>query len=506
MNGIFHYAATILTADYGFVPLWRDTAVASADTTITGLIGFEANSVDIPANKLAGVLAGHTINIDGSYADDNGQNYAGNGDLNWGIVAHREQVSHGVTVSFGTMDWITALSNDHLGPQSPANVNCRQATVNLLQDLGVSAKTLSVGLTSPTPVPLNYYGVGDVSLPEVTTLYPAFDYFTDYQDAWVTATAYLPGDVVLHRLRTFVCNVGHTADAAREPGVGASWEASWTEINPVLRPPLPATIDVSATSLSFSSLPDVAPSPQTITLSNTGELDLNWTVSDNAAWLTVTPVSGTNGAVLTVSCAAQSVENTYNGVITISAPGATNTPVTINVSYQVAATTAQNLYPTNPTPEIVTGGQDNTNYTFGCTFVAAVNGQVTGVKFYRPPGDTLPCSIGLYNESNQAAVAPLLASKTGIDTSAGGWITAFFDTPVQFTAGVNAYVACFNMGSNTGYGRMLNLFATSLVVDDLTAPGDTFKNNLFIAGATLAPPNQDFNQNGYCVSPIFEPD
>jgi hypothetical protein len=209
---------------------------------------------------------------------------------------------------------------------------------------------------------------------------------------------------------------------------------------------------------------------------------------------------------LTVSCAAQSVENTYNGVITISAPGATNTPVTINVAYQVATITAQNLYPANPTPEIVTAGQDPARYTFGCTFVAAVNGQVTGVKFYRPPGDTGPCSIGLYNESSQQAVAPLLASKTGIDTSAGGWIEALFDTPVQFTAGVNSYVACFNMGTNQGYGRMSNLFATSLVVDDLTAPGVAFQNNLFIDGTTLAPPSLSFNQNGYCVSPIFEPD
>src|SRR4029077_3947495 len=60
---------------------------------------------------------------------------------------------------------------------------------------------------------------------------------------------------------------------------------------------LPA-IGASPTSISFAVTQGVTPATQTLSISNTGGGTLSWTASDNAAWLSLSPSSGTgNGAV-----------------------------------------------------------------------------------------------------------------------------------------------------------------------------------------------------------------
>jgi len=98
-----------------------------------------------------------------------------------------------------------------------------------------------------------------------------------------------------------------------------------------------ASIVLSSNSLVFNSEPDVAPDSQTVTVTNPGSVPLDFTVSDNASWLSVTPTSGTDGQVLTVSCLAEELEDTYTGTITITDPNASNSPQTVSVTYNVAA-------------------------------------------------------------------------------------------------------------------------------------------------------------------------
>jgi hypothetical protein len=45
--------------------------------------------------------------------------------------------------------------------------------------------------------------------------------------AWVTATDYLVGDLVMNGVVYYYCKVAHESSAADEPGTGASWNASW---------------------------------------------------------------------------------------------------------------------------------------------------------------------------------------------------------------------------------------------------------------------------------------
>jgi hypothetical protein len=103
------------------------------------------------------------------------------------------------------------------------------------------------------------------------------------------------------------------------------------------------TIGVSPTSLSFTATVGGAnPSTQSLSITNTGGGTLNWTASDNATWLSVSPASGTAPSTATVSANISGLAaGTYNGSITISATGATNTPVTVPVTLTVNSVSAE---------------------------------------------------------------------------------------------------------------------------------------------------------------------
>jgi uncharacterized repeat protein (TIGR02543 family) len=75
---------------------------------------------------------------------------------------------------------------------------------------------------------------------------------------------------------------------------------------------------------------------QSILINNTGGGTLHWTVSRDADWITCTPLSGTDAGIVAVSVNPASLpKGTYTGTITIQAPGAANSPVTIPVTLQI---------------------------------------------------------------------------------------------------------------------------------------------------------------------------
>lgn len=80
-------------------------------------------------------------------------------------------------------------------------------------------------------------------------------------------------------------------------------------------------------------------SGDTFTLSNTGGSVLNYTITDNASWLSASPSSGAVASVpvniaINYSTAGLAT-GPYTGVMTITAPGATNTPRTVTVNLTV---------------------------------------------------------------------------------------------------------------------------------------------------------------------------
>lgn len=101
--------------------------------------------------------------------------------------------------------------------------------------------------------------------------------------------------------------------------------------------PVPPSIGVSPTSLSFTVQQGSGnPAAQTLTISNTGGGTMSWNTNDNAAWLTLSPASGTNSGAIAVNAATGSLAvGTYSAAITLTAPGSKN--VSVPVTFTVTA-------------------------------------------------------------------------------------------------------------------------------------------------------------------------
>ncbi len=156
MNGVLDLNAQIDASVVGTHPFWRATTVAQGtDLTLVGVVGFEADSVlaTQAQNRLA---ASTTLAINGRYADNNGENYDGNGDLAWGIVFQRWP-SGALVAGFGTCQWAWALDSTHDRAGGAVSVAAQQATINLLRDLGATPSTLMAGLTAQPQVPTSSY-------------------------------------------------------------------------------------------------------------------------------------------------------------------------------------------------------------------------------------------------------------------------------------------------------------------------------------------------------------
>jgi len=97
------------------------------------------------------------------------------------------------------------------------------------------------------------------------------------------------------------------------------------------------TIAYSPSSLSFTATQGGSnPSSQTLGIRNSGSGTLNWSLSDNGTWLTLTPIGGTStgeadDVMVSVNISGMSAGN-HSATITISAAGATNTPQTVPVN------------------------------------------------------------------------------------------------------------------------------------------------------------------------------
>jgi hypothetical protein len=88
------------------------------------------------------------------------------------------------------------------------------------------------------------------------------------------------------------------------------------------------------------------------------------------------------------------------------------------------------------TPQTVTVN-DSGNVELGVKFTADVDGQVTGVRFYKGPDNT-----GTHHGTLWSAGGALLATATFTGESSTGWQTVTFSSPVSITAGTT-YVASY---------------------------------------------------------------
>lgn len=126
--------------------------------------------------------------------------------------------------------------------------------------------------------------------------------------------------------------------------------------------PVTPAIGASPTSLSFSAQAGVNPTAQTLTISNSGGGTLAWSASDNAAWLALSPASGTGNSSVTLTVTTATLTaGSYSGLITLTATGATT--VTVPVALTVTAAPVPPAIGASPISLSFTAQQGSANPT-----------------------------------------------------------------------------------------------------------------------------------------------
>jgi hypothetical protein len=103
--------------------------------------------------------------------------------------------------------------------------------------------------------------------------------------------------------------------------------------------PVPV-LDVTPSSLAFTTPRGESPGSKTITVRNAGDGTMSWNAGEDGAWLSLTPTSGSLGAgesaTVTASVASGGLDaGGYAATVTITAPGATASPKTLAVTLTV---------------------------------------------------------------------------------------------------------------------------------------------------------------------------
>ena len=102
-------------------------------------------------------------------------------------------------------------------------------------------------------------------------------------------------------------------------------------------------LSLSPTSLAFTAVQGGSnPAPANVSVTNTGGGTLSFTVTSDAAWLVVSPTGGTAPATLQVAPVIAGMSaGVYTGHVTISAPGAQNSPGVVTVTLTMTAPPVQ---------------------------------------------------------------------------------------------------------------------------------------------------------------------
>jgi uncharacterized protein (TIGR03437 family) len=187
----------------------------------------------------------------------------------------------------------------------------------------------------------------------------------------------------------------------------------------------PSIIAVSPATLAFSyTTGGTVPAASSIQITNSGSGTLAWTATASAAWLTVSPASGTAPSTLSVSVSPVGLSpGTYTGNVAISASGASNTPFSIGVTLTV----------TQAAPALAISPQALTfNYSVGGSAPAAQTVSITNAG-----AGTLSFTAAASSSPYWLAVSPASGSTPGtlsISINPANLAAGTYTAAVQVTA------------------------------------------------------------------------
>jgi len=284
----------------------------------------------------------------------------------------------------------------------------------------------------------------------------------------------------------------------------------------------PPAILADPSSLNFSASVGEDPANQTLDICNDGGHILNWTLADDAAWLSVSPTSGgdlgaedcnsTEVAVDTTGLA----EGTYHANITITAPGASNSPhvvpVTLNLGVpeisvnptSLTFTTSVGVNPPSQKLEVCNSGTgtldweltDNAGWLSGSPTSGSLDadecedvtvsvdvagmeaGDYTATITITGSEKKVPVTLHIVSAMPEMPVGPASVSASGLSI-----------TPQQVQPGrdVTISISVANTGGETGsYNAVLYINGVVEDSQSVSVAGGTSKNVIFTVSKSQA--------------------
>jgi hypothetical protein len=301
----------------------------------------------------------------------------------------------------------------------------------------------------------------------------------------------------------------------------ATSQATWTSSSPTV-----ATINASGLATT------VAAGTTTISAALSGVTG-NTLLTVQPASLTITTPSLPNGTVgmaysATLTASGGTMPYTWSisgalppGLTLNSTSGAiTETPTTVgtyNFTAQVsdfsnqtatkslsitisAIPTVVTIWPSTATPAVA-ADSDTSAIELGVKFKADVNGQITGIRFYKGSGNTGTHTGTLWSSTKTKLATATFTSETG-----SGWQQVTFTTPVAITANT-VYVASYH--TNVGHYSEDDNYFSGKGVDSpplhALQNGVSGPNGVYRYGSSSGFPTNTYQSSNYWVDVVFKP-
>ncbi|NMO52479.1 DUF4082 domain-containing protein [Actinoplanes sp. TBRC 11911] len=269
-------------------------------------------------------------------------------------------------------------------------------------------------------------------------------------------------------------------------------------------------VDVLYTTNAVDTTPPTvigtAPMPGTVNIpvTTTVSAQFNEQIQSGTAVLTVPGVTGTTAydpgahTVTLTPSSALAASTTYTATVSGAKDVAGNTMAPFTWSFTTAASggggsgcpcsiwTSTNV-PATP------AANDNSAVEVGVRFRSTTAGFVTGIRFYKGPGNT-----GTHTGSLWSSTGVRLGTVTFSGESAGGWQTATLPGPVAVAAGTT-YVASYHTDAGF-YSVTANGLASNVTRGPLTALAG---GGVYRYGASGFP-SSTFQNSNYWVDVVFD--
>jgi hypothetical protein len=519
----------VVTAAEAQTRVWRYTTLTSlapgTQASIgQNLVGWEWDARVANGAEPPGVITVASSPVNGELLQDAGSTYA-NGSATTDATYYR--ASSGAWVfSTGTNQWSRGLGYNMDGVGEP-NPIIKQATVNVLADMGVLPTTPSAGLV-----------FDQTGAPKVTQTSPANGATGVAVNAPVTATfnQQLDPSSVTAKTFTLTDSSGNTVaatvsynqstlTATLTPSSsllsGASYTATlgtgivtWTG-TPLSSPvsfgfktssvvtvgattPANGATNVS-TATSVTATFSAAVDPSTLTSTTFSLTD----ASGNAVPATISYSSSTLTATLTPNAALQAGV-TYTANVTTGVKGTDGTPLSAPATWSFTTTPPPancpcRLFPSSLTPSVLHAstqdGRTGTgpfSYELGVKIQVTSPVQLTAIRFYKDSQET-----GTHVGTVWSSSGSVLARVTFANETASGWQQQALPTLLVLQPG-NTYVV--SVGVNSYFVDTPSGLANQFVTGPLQSVADG-KNGVFASSAGSFP-TQTYKSTNYFVDAV----